>query len=314
MSDEAVAEKSDVPRQKLWPIFLFAFALAAFGFYMVFGTERSVADGAAVRAEAAVAGEALVLDGGTEQTADLEYSRSVRTYLVTMTHRARRDEKELVTTLQFRLRDEPSEPQGDELLAFKRTFHDARVTVETEQRTFGVDVTNEVVRLLEAAVLEAGYARGGQLVRREVVSSESAQLRPTLDLIGDGLRFLYLPLPEEAVNRDESWSIAIPSEVVGDDVIGVEGSIDISSELAELTAERALLKVAVSGATRSTWDDGEERRGHVEVVHSGGGEMLWDREKGEPGEARYVLQRSTREPDGTVLEEAEIVLRFRAKP
>lgn len=310
MSDEQATEKSDVKKQKLWPIFLVAFLLAGFGFYVVFATERVATEAPGERAKQAVAGEPLVLEGEPAgQTIELEYSRAVRVFRVRMTQKAIRPSGEtLTTTLSFRLRDEPAAPKDGEALAFRRTFVDARVTLERDGEAYGREITNEVVRLLEAAVLEVGLTDDGQLVRTEVVSSESAQMRPTLNLVGDALRFVFPSLPAEPVNVGESWSSIIPSKVDGSDALTVEGGLELQAEVAKVTESGALLMMTVDGSTRSTWDDGEENSGHVEVTHRGEGEWIWDREARQPMRARWELSRQTRDPAGSVLDEGEIVI------
>jgi hypothetical protein len=311
MGDGAVAEKreSSVSEQKMWPIFVTGFALMGFGFYFVFGQPSPDIGAEAAVAERVDSTPLEPLKSTVSEPLMLEYGSGERRYRLEMEQMAMRPHgASLRTTLTLDLHDSPAPPRADEEFAFLRSFKNVRVSVRKGNERVGEDVTNEVVRLLEATKLEVGFAKNGERLRSEVVSSESAQMRPTLDLLNDATQLLFPPTPVEPVNVSESWSIRIPAELQGTDIVEVEGATDVKSTLSAATKSEARLDAEFTGDIRTTWDDAEERRGHLETVISGNGGWLWDRSLGRPKVAKATLERKTLEPDGEKLESATIVV------
>ncbi len=313
MSDEKTTEKPvGPPKQKVWPIMVCGFALTAFGFYFVFFDVDSVGVERAAVATPLVDVEPLQLDAGSNvEPTKLEYRGADRSFDVVLDQgTTRASDASLRTTIEFRLVEKSVKPANGEGFAYQRSFENAKIAVRRGDDVTGREVTREVVRLLEATILELGYAPNGELIRKEVVSSESAQLRPTLDLINDALRTAFPPMPAEALNIGEKWSHQIPARTSESEVLAVEGRTQYDAELAAVTNETALIKATVTGAIRTTWDDSEERRGHLEIGLTGEASWLWSREEGGPISSRMKLSRQTRTPAGDSRESASIRIRL----
>jgi hypothetical protein len=113
------------------------------------------------------------------------------------------------------------------------------------------------------------------------------------------------------VNVGESWSVRIPAEVVGGDVVEVQGGTDVETTLVAASEKDVRLNGSFDGTVRTTWDDAEARRGHVETVVTGEGAWRWSRSMKIPVEVAVRMTRQTLEPDGEQLEHATIVLNAR---
>ena len=285
-------------RQKLWPLFGAAIALAGFGFYFVFFrgtrvTERPVDEPPTVSAVPTISAD-VDADGGPTTFVVKPGDRDWQLALRQTVTRSSGDQKArpLTTSIglgvhdaslnQLPADDETGETFDPTLLYFDRTYHDAVVVVQEHRRRVGGGITHEVERLIDSASHRVALAHNGKVVDYLLTSTEAAQLEELFALMRDAMDILSPTFPREPINPGESWTRRIPidSELSDDASVSVEGDIVLKSTFVGMVQRgghrQAAVKAEISSRGNGTIvpEDAEDQP-RVGFTQHGGGKGVY---------------------------------------
>ena len=315
----------ELPRQRVWPIFLLAAALATFGFQFVFFAPPEPTPEPSPRPDPFVAdqpepieisplSEPVTLSLGV---ADRSYTLDLRQSRTRGDHRV---EAQIVVGVTDRMVADSELPPGATSV-IERRYDAAKVEVyDGEPRALAPQITLEVESLIDTAIHRIAMAPTAEVVRSELVSSEVLQLRATLTVLREAIDHLTPRLPREPVRQGESWSWDIPTSLSPwdeDDELTTKltGNARMTARLLGADPQgRPVLRLEIAGRHEGSSIDAEDHPVSLEYSTTGTGLVVWDAAFGQPLRSELVLAQDARVDDVDIRTRHQLRLDRRDEP
>ncbi len=255
----------------IWPIFVGAAALMAFGIALALTEDERQVEGTPV-VQPALNPPTVHADGGP---VELRYQPSPRRYRLVLSRTATLGGAEALLRLST-LVEERVDGEG-----VVRSYEGTEISAGAASPTL-LAALDDVATQLDSTAYRLERDATGELTARDLVDSESAELASTSALVLDALSLLHPHVPRQAVAIGETWSWKIPISAKLAEA-RTEGVIDATARVTGRDLDgRPVLQTDFAW----TWSGAvpTEDHGNIEVQGSGKGTgtTTWDPEIGAP--------------------------------
>lgn len=290
-------------RQRVWPLFVLAAALVAFGFWYLFAFPvTNPAEPTSLPSPFLEQAPMPSASEPVEGSVDLFYAPESHDFVLDLRQVRRADDAQISSRIALSVVDTAEPTDDDETMAWGRRYPDATVQV-ADEAIIGRSISAEIERLLANSAHRVVTDRSGETKSYDLISSESAQLRQTLVLVRDALAILRPRFPREPVRMGEEWSWTVPIRARPrdeEDASTVDGKIDLRGRVVGREARGIVIEVDLTSTSEGTIvSDGETRS--FETSGEGQADVVWSADSGQIVES-VATQTETTTLEGRVVE------------
>lgn len=314
--------KTHEGHHRVWPIFVLALLLAAFGFWFAFrALARPVEAPAALPAPFIADALPPLEPAPLTQPVALAYAPADRRYALDLRQERERDGHTARTWIVSTVHDQPAQteqlPAGAAWSVVRR-YEGTRIRMQSENEEVADAITQEVAGLVDTAAHQLAVAPTGEVVAYQLLSTEVLQLRATLALLREATEVLSPRVPREAVNSGEEWRWEVPVAILSatDEHVGpttVHGSTELAAKVVGIDADsRPLVELRIDARHEGTTVDEADRPVSFEYTTRGTGSVVWSTDAGQPTFSELLLDQRAKVGDAAVT--SRFQLRLEALP